>query len=576
MQGILLIDKTEGLTSFDVVHRIRKLTGEKKVGHTGTLDPLATGVLPVLIGRATKLSDKIMSEDKIYRAAIRLGTVTDTLDITGNVLATSSHNITSKQLEDALEGFIGDIEQVPPMFSAIKKDGVKLYKLAREGKTVELEPRHISVYSIKITKPLADGEFEIEVHCSKGTYIRSLCRDIGEKLGCGAVMTGLRRISSGKFSIEDSVPLSSLTADNICNFVKPPETAFMDNKSVNLSEKQAARFSNGLELNVDRLKCDPIINGESVLVYYNDICLGLGTVSDGKIKQDVLFASFSLSLEKRKPCAICLGTFDGIHLGHRSVLNKALSSEYIPVALVFSFPPSGAGALMSLDDKKVALKNMGFKKVAVLKYEEIKDMTFTAFEDYIVSRFNVALICCGYDYSYGKGRQGNAETLRAFCEKKGIEISVSSEVKTENKRASSTEIRRLIAEGEIDKANSLLLNPFSFTADVTSGDKRGRKLGFPTINQVYPENLVKPKFGVYKVEVEIDGKSYKGISNIGLRPTFKTESCTSETYIMDFSGDLYGKSVKITLLKFIREERKFSDIDELINQINEDIKTASV
>ncbi|MBR6902865.1 MAG: tRNA pseudouridine(55) synthase TruB, partial [Clostridia bacterium] len=190
MCGLLLVNKPAGITSFGAVGKIRKLTGEKHIGHTGTLDPMATGVLPVLLGRATKLSDYVLAADKSYTAKIKLGIKTDTLDITGKVLCESPVSVTEEQIDNILGQFEGEISQVPPMFSAIKKDGVRLYSLARQGKTAEIEPRKIIVFSLKRESNIDENnEFFISCKVSKGTYIRALARDIGEGLGTSAVLT---------------------------------------------------------------------------------------------------------------------------------------------------------------------------------------------------------------------------------------------------------------------------------------------------------------------------------------------------------------------------------------------------
>ena len=181
MQGLILLDKPENITSFGAVARIKRMASEKRVGHTGTLDPMATGVLPVLLGRATVLSGLLLDADKRYTAAVKLGVSTDTDDITGNIISESQVNITNERISGALKHFTGILMQRPPIYSALKKDGVRLYKLAREGKTAEVESRKIEVFSINLISPLnADNIFEIDVHVSKGTYIRSLARDIGE------------------------------------------------------------------------------------------------------------------------------------------------------------------------------------------------------------------------------------------------------------------------------------------------------------------------------------------------------------------------------------------------------------
>ncbi len=201
--GVLNIYKPRGITSNAVVTRIKRLTGEK-TGHTGTLDPDAEGVLPICIGKATKAAGMLTDSDKAYRAGIRLGVVTDTQDMTGTVLETSDANISAEEFEAAVSSFVGEISQIPPMYSAIKMNGQPLYKLARKGLEVERTPRNIKIYEIKILS--FDGsKGEIEVYCSKGTYIRTLCDDIGKKLGCGAAMDGLIRIKSGGFDVK--VPL---------------------------------------------------------------------------------------------------------------------------------------------------------------------------------------------------------------------------------------------------------------------------------------------------------------------------------------------------------------------------------
>ena len=224
MQGLILLNKPKGITSFSAVNKLKWLAQEKRVGHTGTLDPLATGLLPVFIGRATALAGIMLDADKSYIADVKLGITTDTCDITGTVLAEKSVSVTREQLLKALEAFKGKIMQTPPIYSALKKDGVRLYELARQGKTVDIEAREITVSSLELLD--FDGEaFKISVDCSKGTYIRSLCRDIGEALGCGATMTDLIRIATGGFDIKDAVSLDDLTRENITDYILPEETA---------------------------------------------------------------------------------------------------------------------------------------------------------------------------------------------------------------------------------------------------------------------------------------------------------------------------------------------------------------
>ena len=283
MQGLILLDKPENITSFGAVARIKRIASEKRVGHTGTLDPMATGVLPVLLGRATALSGLLLDADKRYTAAVKLGVSTDTDDIMGNIISESQVNITNERISGALKRFTGILMQRPPIYSALKKDGVRLYKLAREGKDAEVESREIEVFSINLISSLnADNIFEIDVHVSKGTYIRSLARDIGEYLGCGACLAALKRTYAGGFSLEDCVSLDALNEENIGDYLISEERAVGHLRAVTVTERQAVRFCNGGQLDLDRLKEKNFTEGELVRVkLYNDF-LGVGVVDLSK------------------------------------------------------------------------------------------------------------------------------------------------------------------------------------------------------------------------------------------------------------------------------------------------------
>ena len=202
MNGYLLVNKPQGPTSHDVVMKMRKIFNTKKVGHTGTLDPLATGLMVILIGKATKAADYITADDKSYIAELKLGAVSDTLDITGELSYLEKKTFSKSEIEETLMSFKGESEQVPPMYSAKKVNGKKLYELARKGEVVERKPVLINIYEIKILE-INDDRVKFYVHCSKGTYIRSLIDDFGKKLGYGAVMTSLKRVSTGNFSFEN-------------------------------------------------------------------------------------------------------------------------------------------------------------------------------------------------------------------------------------------------------------------------------------------------------------------------------------------------------------------------------------
>lgn len=259
MTGFIFLDKPEGLTSFVAANRVKRILKINKTGHTGTLDPMATGVLPVMLGGATRFSQYLPTHDKAYRAKILLGTVTDTLDITGTVLERKPVNVTVQRLSEVINGFVGPISQLPPMYSAVSKDGVRLYKLARQGIEIEREARNVVIHYIKLLEvPDENNEFEIEVSCSAGTYIRSLAADIGSELGCGATITALRRIDANGISIVQTVTLEKIQqfADEgrIDELVTPCDKMLLCYPALSVSEKQTTRFENGGELDLKRIK----------------------------------------------------------------------------------------------------------------------------------------------------------------------------------------------------------------------------------------------------------------------------------------------------------------------------------
>lgn len=276
MQGLVLVNKPDGITSFGAVARIKRAAKEKRVGHTGTLDPMATGVLPVLLGRATALSSLLLDADKSYTAAVRLGVTTDTDDITGTVLEEKPVCVMADELSDAVKHFTGEIMQRPPFYSALKKDGVRLYSLARKGELTDIPKRSVEVFSAEIIKPLKNNEFTVNFHVSKGTYIRSLARDIGEYLGCGACLSALCRTFTGGFALSECVPLEELTEESISRHLLSEERAVSYLREAAVTEKQAFRFTNGGQLDFDRLKIADIKDGELFRVKYGGLFLGIG------------------------------------------------------------------------------------------------------------------------------------------------------------------------------------------------------------------------------------------------------------------------------------------------------------
>lgn len=251
INGILIVDKPVGWTSHDVIAKLRGLLGTRRIGHAGTLDPNATGVLVVFVGRATRAVEFAEANEKEYVSGLRLGIKTDTQDIWGNVTEESSKKVSTEDLTEVLRHFIGDIEQIPPMYSAIKKDGKRLYELARKGVTIDREPRKIHISSLELEK-YCQNHAQIRVRCSKGTYIRTLCNDIGEILGTGGVMDSLRRVRSGMFTINDAVTLEEIeSTEDRSAFLRPVDTLFSNLPTLKLNSSLEARHRNGQKLAID-------------------------------------------------------------------------------------------------------------------------------------------------------------------------------------------------------------------------------------------------------------------------------------------------------------------------------------
>lgn len=285
MNGILCVDKPQEMTSFDCCAILRRLTGERRIGHAGTLDPMATGVLPLMLGRATRAIPLLPTHDKTYRATLRFGCVSDTLDIWGNVTPQTAALPTLAAVEEALPTFRGEIMQVPPMMSALKKDGVRLYDLARQGIEVEREARPVTIHRLDVVG-YENGELTVDCSCSAGTYIRTLCDDLGRLLGCGAVMTALRRTAAAGYTEADCHTIEEWRAfaenGTLEQHIRPVDSAFTVYGQVSVSAAQATRFQNGGALSLDRLGAQTVA-GVTRVYAPDGAFLGLGTPKEGEL-----------------------------------------------------------------------------------------------------------------------------------------------------------------------------------------------------------------------------------------------------------------------------------------------------
>ena len=275
MNGIVIVDKPQDWTSQDVTARLRRVFDTRRIGHGGTLDPMATGVLPVFVGRATRGVEFFEHAEKIYEATLRLGVTTDTEDITGTVLEKREVNISEQEFLDVLPQFRGKIQQIPPMYSAIKVDGKKLYDLARQGKEVERKPREIEIFELTCLE--FSGETALlRIHCSKGTYIRTLCKDIGAAVGCGGCMETLRRVQAGEYTIGEAVPLAELLeTEEPEKYLRPVDSMFRNYPEMTLTPKQEQRCRNGNSFSI------ALEDGTYRVYGQNGDFLALSQVNDG-------------------------------------------------------------------------------------------------------------------------------------------------------------------------------------------------------------------------------------------------------------------------------------------------------
>lgn len=273
LDGVLIIDKPSGITSHDVVAKVRKALKTKKVGHTGTLDPLATGVLVVCVEKATKLVNYLTCDEKIYEVEMKLGIKTDTGDITGNIIdEDTNYKVTIKEVNEVIKSFVGKQKQIPPMYSAIKVNGQKLYELARKGIEIEREPRDIEIFDIYNTE-INNELIKYTVHCSKGTYVRSLCEDIAQRLGTIGTMTNLRRIKSGQFEIENAIKIDDISEEKIISMEK------LFDKEINV-QNNLKELLNGMKIAIQ--------NPDGLYKLYTDRFIGIGKIEGNYLKREII------------------------------------------------------------------------------------------------------------------------------------------------------------------------------------------------------------------------------------------------------------------------------------------------
>ena len=502
----------------DVCAKLRGILGMRKIGHAGTLDPMAEGVLPVALGRATKDVDLVGDGTKTYEAVLLLGRTTDTQDVTGTVLTKADSDDVlpdSEAIEAAVRSFVGSYEQLTPMYSARKVDGKKLYEYARAGKTVERKKKQVEILSIKIL------EFDLprvrfRVRCTKGTYIRTLCHDIGERLGCGGCMEALLRTQVGDFTLEHALRLSEV------------ETL---QKALHVDDALVIKAPTAVALG----KFDGTHIGHQALFR-----MLKKTASEKRLKSCVLILDFaSKSLEDREQRKRELYEF-GIDYVIELQLDQALmqmSAEHFLSEILLH--KLNMHAIVAGKDVSFGYKKTG--DAAFLRAHAQQD---------------------GYE----------------VCLIDKVELTLPAEL-SDGDVVSSSRIRSELAAGHMENVEVLLGRPYSLSGEVVHGRHLGKAvLDMPTMNINIPQDLLIPPLGVYAVRLYFLGKNgekehpvYDGVAGLGKRPTVEADAeqtpVNLETYVFDYNGDAYGRRICVQLLKFLRPERKFDSLEALKEQM---------
>lgn len=591
MDGLLIVNKEKGFTSFDVVAKLRGILGEKKIGHLGTLDPEAEGVLPVLLGRATRLAPLMGESEKVYRCTLLLGIRTDTQDTTGRLLERRPVSCTEEELRSLIPSFTGEQDQLPPMVSAKKVEGQRLYALARQGKEVERKSCRIHIDDIQILS-MDLPRVELRVCCSAGTYIRTLCHDIGEKLGCGGAMEMLVREAAGPYELGEAISL-----DEICSLVL---TGSLHKRICSLNNllRQYAGFvctaqgekyalnGNPLSLSLGKLE-KPIWDGFCVHVMKADrssIGLFRYKESGNKLVPEVMIPPEEKKVKAApRPSVVSLGKFDGVHIGHQAIIREMLrqAEEEKLKTLLFSFtnPPESMTQhrkeelLTTAEEKRLLLKEMGIQTLVEARFTRaMREMPAEQFlKDVLIGRYGMKKIVVGPDCSFGKDRQGNVAYLLEMAPLFGFTVTVVEKVRLEGDIVSSSRIKTLVKEGKMNEAARCLGRPFNVKGRVGYGRHLGEFLGFPTLNIKMPGEKVFPPRGVYAALTKLDEESLPGMCNFGVKPTVENDAPPSlEVHVFHDIPDLYGRLCRVELLQWMRPELRFDSLESLQAQLKQD------
>lgn len=520
--GLLLINKPVDWTSFDVVKKTQNILKTKKIGHIGTLDPFATGLLILLVNKATKLSESLTNQNKEYIAKCQFGLSSNTGDPTGEII---HHQLVNPISKDMFLSKIPEIikidKQVPPKFSAIKINGKKAYQLARKNIDFDLLERQIKILDFELLN-FDFPHFTYRALVTKGTYIRSFTEQIAKLFDNNAVTIELCRTKIGNFDLQNSITINEI------------------------SEEKIIEFESRSEFQIPNSKFPP-----------QRPVLTIGSFDGVHIGHQFL-------LQETQKIAKQLNTYP-IVLTFDKHPNKILKTEVQPFLLT------------EYDKREKLIKDSGICFIVCMNFD--RDMSLmhpsTFLKKLVIEKYNPKAIVVGYDSHFGKDRTGNIELLNQYSDEYNYQVIQIPQFLVNGVLPKSSIIRDLIKEGNVDTAKMYLGRTYSIKGSVVRGKQIGRKLGYPTIN-IYPTEPHKliPQQGVYATQVLIENKLYNSATNIGTAPTIKTEKKIEiESFIFDFNDEVYNQEVELFFLKKLRNERQFANQNELIKQITTDIQT---
>lgn len=623
--GVLAVDKPKGITSHDVVNVVRRLTGEKRVGHAGTLDPMATGLMLVCVGAATRLSSYLTGHDKSYVARIVFGAATDTDDADGRVTTAFSKSTPGEGLavldrfdpQEVLAGILGTSLQLPPAYSAIKKNGVTAYKAAREGKQIELEPREVTIERAQLVSTgteqvkLADGEggffeallpyWDVELSVSKGTYIRSIARDLGHRLGCGAHLSALRRVSVADCTVEEARTLEELVQlanDGMQLPWADPVRLLGLRKTRALDDEEMQDVSCGRQLegdgSQDLAAC--VHNSKLVAIYRGcgqrmkpEVVIPGGVAG---VLDEQRVSAPCIAWDLTKPASfklgervLAIGVFDGLHDGHKSLFAAAredAEKRGVPLTVVtFEKDPDelfGKGAasfkLMGNQERLRALassSHVGANEVVAIVTDEANlSLEAEAFLAKLADQIGVASVHVGADFRFGKKALGTIGDIERWCEEIGAACCPQALYEVDGQPVTATRIRSLLAEGNVDEACALGAC-YRVRGKVEHGRGEGTDMGFATANVAPSGETMLPREGVYGGFAFVGGRCYAAAINMGKAASFEEATSPIEAHLLGYTGDLYGKEISLKFVHWLRPQIKFDNLDELIATVTDNI-----